>query len=139
MAGKLDSGVLFRSDGTIYFTGQFQSGMPSVGTWSNAKNVPVFTGSSFDFHQAIGRDILAHQCTFTITSTTHVFQQWFNCLTCFGTSPTKGVCVGCSKRCHKGHALIDRGVSDFYCDCGDGIEGCVKCIAGSPCESGCDC
>jgi hypothetical protein len=60
---KLDNGVLFRSDGTVYFTGQFVDGQPNVGTWSDAKNKPVFTGRSFDFLQSLGRDILSHQCT----------------------------------------------------------------------------
>lgn len=133
-----DFGVLFRNDGTIYFKGQFLDGNPSHGSWFNGKNVTVFTGSSFDFNQSLGRNILSHLCTFGMTSTTHVLQQWFNCSTCFGDSHAKGVCLACSKRCHKGHTLIDRGVSAFFCDCGSGEYG-IMCIADEPCEPGCGC
>jgi|JI10StandDraft_1071094.scaffolds.fasta_scaffold247622_2 hypothetical protein len=64
-----------------------------------------------------------------MTGTIHVPQQWFTCITCFGDSPSKGVCLACSKTCHQGHDLVDRGVSGFYCDCGAGEVGCVKCVA----------
>ena len=44
-------------------------------------------------------------------------QPWYHCKTCWPENPTKGCCIVCAKRCHKGHDLEYQGWCECYCDC----------------------
>lgn len=56
-------------------------------------------------------------CTFSQTRTTHTYQQWATCRTCFKNKEL-GACVECLKTCHAGHDLGEITYGNFFCDCG---------------------
>eukprot|EP01080_Neovahlkampfia_damariscottae_P009335 gene9335-1422_t len=64
-------------------------------------------------------------CTFCVTGPTFTQQKWYFCKDC-DLVEHKGCCESCAKTCHKGHNLVERSVSSFYCDCGAG-EGSHSC------------
>jgi arsenate reductase-like glutaredoxin family protein len=64
-------------------------------------------------------------CTFSVTGTTFVHQKWYFCQDC-DLVEHKGCCEACASTCHKGHKLVERNFSSFYCDCGAG-EGAHAC------------
>lgn len=55
-------------------------------------------------------------CTINITGRHYVKQPWFECETCKINSPY-GCCLYCATHCHKGHLLINKKLSNAYCDC----------------------
>lgn len=59
-----------------------------------------------------------NKCTYATTGTSHQYQHWRHCYTCF-PNPSEGACLNCVSLCHEGHALgpIMHGL--FFCDCGE--------------------
>lgn len=56
-------------------------------------------------------------CTFEASGKKFIVQKWYNCKTC-NLINGLGMCEVCVSRCHKGHDIICRGVSNrFFCDC----------------------
>lgn len=62
-------------------------------------------------------------CTCKIHGRDYLEQPWFQCFTCHLTENT-GTCVPCAITCHKGHDLLFRTCSRFYCDCFDACPIC---------------
>lgn len=60
------------------------------------------------------------QCTFLETGKNISIQHFYKCETCFPDSKIRLICAACAAKCHKGHLLIDAGVSSGFCDCAYG-------------------
>ena len=76
---------------------------------NNFMNNPVRTPLMFN-------NINSH-CTIESFGKNYIQQQWYNCLTCYNDDTTKGCCIFCMLKCHKGHNLIGPNYSNFFCDC----------------------
>eukprot|EP01091_Cochliopodium_minus_P010214 TRINITY_DN2666_c0_g1_i1.p1 TRINITY_DN2666_c0_g1~~TRINITY_DN2666_c0_g1_i1.p1 ORF type:complete len:259 (-),score=69.79 TRINITY_DN2666_c0_g1_i1:29-805(-) len=68
--------------------------------------------------QGIEECIKSGKCTKSLSGTTHMYQNWYQCFTC-NIENNEGVCETCAKKCHAGHQLSDPNFGKFYCDCGD--------------------
>ena len=69
---------------------------------------------------ALVKKINENTCTFAYTGKTRIKQDYYQCKTC-NLKNGFGVCIQCSKVCHKFHDLIfikNKDDSDFFCDCG---------------------
>lgn len=67
-------------------------------------------------------------CTFSVTDREFAQQVWYTCRTC-SSKDNAGCCMACANNCHKGHKIVisPKSPSSFYCDCGAGELGGVKC------------
>ena len=62
---------------------------------------------------------IGSKCTFDHFGTQGQCQRWYQCLTCWGGKSQFGTCDVCAKECHKGHNLVNTGMSSgSVCDCG---------------------
>ena len=80
---------------------------------------------------AIEKAIKNGRCTYGVTGKTHIYQDFYNCNTCF-TDISVSICRSCAYNCHAGHNLtFHRGRETpnlmAYCDCGASDTWTEKC------------
>ncbi|CAD8120317.1 unnamed protein product [Paramecium sonneborni] len=58
------------------------------------------------------------QCTYDVYGDKYMEQDYFECITCWGSDSIYGACRACGITCHNGHKLILKKSKSFFCDCG---------------------
>ena len=80
----------------------------------------------------LNEESIKKPCTFIFTQKTfsdqhylqHYLQHWFYCWSC-NFSGFTGICLNCTRICHKDHVIEYAKFNSFYCDCGEkGIKSC---------------
>ncbi len=132
-------GTMYHDDSTHkLFVGTYNHNEATEGTWfdDDEKQTVVHHGQNSWFDEMLKQQTLKnHVCSYTFTKKCFVVQPWWNCTTCYN-SANKGCCAACANKCHKGHNLVMRPASQFFCDCGADPE---KCKAYTACETEHDC
>jgi len=114
------NGIEYALDGkTITYQGQFLEGIRVNGMWYNDKRELIYSGDFSGLNLLMKKQYEEHKCTFELTGSTFVYQEWYYCDTCFPDSDNSGICVSCAGNCHKDHRLRkNSGTSNgFFCDC----------------------
>jgi hypothetical protein len=64
-------------------------------------------------------------CTYEVFEEEYFVQNYYECITCWGSGSAYGVCEHCKLNCHRGHEVIKHDASElasegggFVCDCG---------------------
>jgi len=73
--------------------------------------------------KAIEKALEEKLCTFTITNYNHIKQEVYRCYTCYPHDHNMTVCPSCIKKCHNGHEVEIKILSESkvaFCDCGAG-------------------
>lgn len=135
-------GTMYHEDSSQkYFQGRFERGEPFEGTWYNNDGTLVHFGNGKWFPEQLALCHKQHKCSYSFTKRCHTKQPWWHCKTCYPSTNT-GCCKACAEHCHRGHELVKKESSSFFCDCGAGdpvIEG-FTCKAMQGCEDGnCNC
>jgi hypothetical protein len=135
-------GTLYYEDSPmVSFHGNFDANEAHTGTWYNDDGTLIHTGNVEWFRDQVENCHKKHQCTYSFTKNCHTKQQWWHCKTCY-SSTNMGCCRACALSCHRGHELVRKPESSFFCDCGAGepkVEGLV-CKTMQGCDSNdCDC
>lgn len=121
--------------GTLYhdgktaklFVGQSIKGVCTNGMWLSEEGDIIHTGHVSFFSQMMEQRSSKHLCTYPATSKCHQLQEWYHCRTCY-KDLNMGCCVACSYRCHKGHDLVKKPASTFFCDCGENSDTCCALV-----------
>lgn len=141
MGAQHGEGTLYHDDGkTESFIGTFHNKEAVQGSWFATDGSLIHRGTHAELQQRMLECQQNHRCTYNITRKSYVTQRWYSCRTCFGNGEcNKGVCVSCAGRCHKGHDLVVKQESSFFCDCGDKNAESVPCVASEGCAFQCEC
>lgn len=104
---------------------RLQSSSGSRGVdWRSPRPALTLGDSSDDDSDSDGK------CTYDDDGPGYMLQPWYKCRTCWGNDADEssfGCCSHCANTCHRGHRLVQSGLANGECDCGQNKHQAAVC------------